>query len=88
MGRDMMTAARLITCVGCDSQAVSRCSVASHYAPTHEAQYRAKEEEREEMQSEGLQWHSFAPQGVRQRGCSCLCKQAGPAYRRVSGRLL
>ena len=44
MGRDMVTAARLITCVGCDSQAVSRGSVAGHLASTHDTQLRERRE--------------------------------------------
>ena len=49
MGRDMMTAARLITCVGCDSQAVSRGSVASHLASTHDTQLRERREDEEAL---------------------------------------
>ena len=49
MGRDMMTAARLITCVGCSSQAVSMGSVAGHLASTHDTQLRERREEEEAL---------------------------------------
>ena len=52
MGQDMVTAAMLITCVGCDSQAVSRGSVAGYLASTHNARCRAKRGRRDEQARE------------------------------------
>ena len=47
MGRDMVTAARLITCVGNDCQAVSQHSERTPESP-HEVRHRAGREREEE----------------------------------------
>ena len=81
MGRDMMTAARLITCVGCDSQAVSRGSVAGHLDSTHDTLLRAKRE-KGRVHCDGLLRHLFAPHDTRGRSrVRCLCKRGGPGLR-------
>ena len=84
MGRDMVTAARLITCVGCDSQAVSRGSVAGHLASTHNARYRAKDGEEtskqeRERERERHCGDPFAARDTAKQLCNAV--RSGPGLR-------